>query len=122
MPRCIRLRRLPDTADYYGRDVPGLRRWLEEWAQFEYRPDEVIDCGARVLMACVYRAEPGPAASKSTRSSGTSGRSATACPGGVTCFGLRTGLAPSRSWGSDRADGPLRMTAMISSTLGGSAG
>jgi ketosteroid isomerase-like protein len=43
---------VPDTADYCGRDefVRGVRRWLEEWDEFEYRPEEVIDCGARVLM------------------------------------------------------------------------
>jgi ketosteroid isomerase-like protein len=43
---------IPDTADYYGRDefVLGVRRWLEEWDEFEYRPEEVIACGTRVLM------------------------------------------------------------------------
>jgi ketosteroid isomerase-like protein len=45
-------REIPDTADYYGRDdfVRGVRRWLEEWDDFEYRPEEVIDCGERALM------------------------------------------------------------------------
>jgi ketosteroid isomerase-like protein len=43
---------VPDAADYYGRAefVGGVRRWLEEWDEFEYRPEEVIDCGVRVLM------------------------------------------------------------------------
>jgi ketosteroid isomerase-like protein len=45
-------REIPDADDYYGRDefVRGTRRWLEEWDEFEYRPEEVIDCGERALI------------------------------------------------------------------------
>lgn len=36
---------LPDTDDYYGREefVRGTRRWLEEWDEFRYFPEDVID-------------------------------------------------------------------------------
>jgi ketosteroid isomerase-like protein len=45
-------REIPDADNYYGRDefVRGTRRWLEEWAEFEYRPEAVTDCGERALI------------------------------------------------------------------------
>ena len=45
-------REVPDADDYYGREefVRGTRRWLEEWDEFQYRPEEVIDCGERALI------------------------------------------------------------------------
>jgi ketosteroid isomerase-like protein len=45
-------REIPDADDYYGREefVRGTRRWLEEWDEFEYRPEEVIDGGERALI------------------------------------------------------------------------
>src|ERR671918_1698371 len=45
-------REIPDADDYYGREefVRGTWRWLEEWDAFEYRPEEVVDCGERALI------------------------------------------------------------------------
>jgi ketosteroid isomerase-like protein len=43
---------LPDTDEYYGREqiVRGTRRWLEEWEDFRFAPEEVVDLGERALM------------------------------------------------------------------------
>ncbi len=43
---------LADTDDYYGREelVGGTERWLEEWAEFRFIPEEVIDLGERAFV------------------------------------------------------------------------
>jgi ketosteroid isomerase-like protein len=43
---------IPDSDDYYGREefLRGTRRWLEEWEEFRYVPEELVDLGERVLM------------------------------------------------------------------------
>lgn len=43
---------LPDTDEYHGRDelVRGTRRWLEEWKEFRFVPEEVVDLGERALL------------------------------------------------------------------------
>jgi hypothetical protein len=45
-------RELPDADDYYGREefVRGTRRWLEEWDEFQYVAEEVIDCEERAFI------------------------------------------------------------------------
>ena len=44
-------RSIPDSSDYYGRDefVRGTALWLEEWENFSYVPDELIDLGDRAF-------------------------------------------------------------------------
>ena len=43
---------IPDTDDYYGRDelVRGTNLWLEEWEDFSFTPEKVVDLGNRALM------------------------------------------------------------------------
>jgi|SRR5215207_2791983 len=43
---------LPDTDQYYGREelVRGTRRWLGEWEEYRFTPEEVIDLGDRAFM------------------------------------------------------------------------
>ena len=45
-------RAIPDTDDYYGREevVRGISLWLEEWDEFHFIPEEVIDLGERAFM------------------------------------------------------------------------
>ncbi len=45
-------REVPDADDYYGREefVRGTRRWLEEWDDWRYLPEEVVDLGDRALV------------------------------------------------------------------------
>jgi len=45
-------REIPDAEDYYGRGefLRGMRRWLEDWDDFRYLPEEVIDLGERAFM------------------------------------------------------------------------
>src|SRR5919204_4470939 len=42
-------REIPDADEYVGRDefLRGLQLWLEEWADFRFIPEEVIDLGDR---------------------------------------------------------------------------
>jgi ketosteroid isomerase-like protein len=43
---------LPDTDEYHGREelVRGTRRWLEEWKDFRFVPEEVVDLGERAFL------------------------------------------------------------------------
>jgi ketosteroid isomerase-like protein len=43
---------LPDSDQYYGREefMRGTRRWLEEWEEFSFVPEEVTDLGDRAFM------------------------------------------------------------------------
>jgi ketosteroid isomerase-like protein len=42
-------REIPDSDEYFGRDefLRGLQLWLEEWEDFRFIPEEVIDLGDR---------------------------------------------------------------------------
>jgi ketosteroid isomerase-like protein len=43
---------LPDTDQYYGREelMRGTHRWLEEWKEYRFTPEEVTDLGDRAFM------------------------------------------------------------------------
>lgn len=43
---------LPDTDHYYGREevVRGSLRWLEEWEEYRFTPEELIDLGERAFV------------------------------------------------------------------------
>ncbi len=43
---------IPDADDYYGRDelVRGTNLWLEEWEDFQFTPQRVVDLGDQALM------------------------------------------------------------------------
>jgi ketosteroid isomerase-like protein len=43
---------LADTDEYHGREelVRGTGRWLEEWEDFRFAPEEVVDLGERAFM------------------------------------------------------------------------
>jgi len=43
---------IPDSDRYYGREelIRGSRRWLEEWEEYRFRPEEVTDLGERAFV------------------------------------------------------------------------
>jgi ketosteroid isomerase-like protein len=43
---------LADADEYHGREelVRGTGRWLEEWEDFRFAPEEVVDLGERAFM------------------------------------------------------------------------
>src|ERR671925_2389705 len=43
---------IPDADDYFGREelIRGTNLWLEEWEDFAFTPQRIVDLGERALM------------------------------------------------------------------------